>query len=94
MALLLTSSASPPPLLDLAAGRNYLFFWSFHQTARGFPKHLEQLMELEWSVTLRVEIGSWKRRHPLGSMLKNGTWEGLSSNPRPTRKGNELEKSQ
>lgn len=36
----------PPPPLDLVAGINYLCFCSFYQTARGFPKHLEQLMEL------------------------------------------------
>lgn len=101
MALLLTSSASPPPPppspalpSDLAAGRNYLCFWSFYQTARGFPKHLEQLMELEWSVTLRVETGSWKQRHPVGLMLESGTWEELSSNPHSTCEGNDLEKFQ
>lgn len=49
MTLLLTSSAAtPPPPSDLSDGRNYVVFWSFYQTARGFPKHLEQLMELEW----------------------------------------------
>lgn len=96
-ALLLTSSASPPPPpppSDLAAGRNYLCFWSFYQTAREFPKHLEQLMELEWSVTLRVETGSWKQRHPVGLMLESGTWEELSSNPHSTCEGNDLEKFQ
>lgn len=71
-----------------------LFFWSFYQTARRFPKHLEQLMELEWSVTPRVEIGSWKQRHPVGLMLESSTWEGLSSNSHPTHKEKELEKSQ
>lgn len=44
-------------------------------------------MELEWIVTLRVEMGSWKWRHPVGLMLESGTWEGLGSNPHPTHKG-------
>lgn len=91
MTLLLTSSATPPPPpLDLSDGRNYLVFCSFYQTARGFPKHLEQLMELEWSVTLRVETGSWKRRHPVRLMLGSNTWGGLSSNPHPTHEGKQL----
>lgn len=95
MTLLLTSSAAtpPPPPLDLSDGRNYLVFWSFYQTARGFPKHLEQLMELEWSVTLRVEIGSWKQRHPVRLMFVSDTWDRLSSNPHPTDKGKQLAKS-
>lgn len=91
--LLLTSSPPPPPPLDLSDGRNYLVFWSFYQTARGFPKHLEQLMELEWSVTLRVEIGSWKQRHPVRLMLESDTWDGLGSNPHPTHKGKQLAKN-
>lgn len=94
MTLLLTSSAAtPPPPLDLSDGRNYFVFWSFYQTARGFPKHLEQLMELEWSVTLRVEIGSWKQRHPVRLMLGSDTWDGLSSNPHPSHKGKQLAKN-
>lgn len=95
MTLLLTSSAAatPPPPLDLSDGRNYVVFWSFYQTARGFPKHLEQLMELEWSVTLRVETGSWKQRHPVRLMLGSDTWDGLSSNPHPSHKGKQLAKA-
>lgn len=81
-------------LLQIRLLRGILFFffllWSFYQT----PKHLEQLMELERIVTLRVEIGSWKRRHPVGLMLESNTWEGLRSKPHPfPHKGKELEKS-
>lgn len=50
-------------------------------------------MELEWSVTLRVEIGSWKRRHPVRLMLESNTWDGLGSNPHPTHKGKQLAKN-
>jgi len=84
--------SSPPPPLDL--GEIIFSFQSFYQTARDFPKHLEQLMELERSVTLRVEMGSWKQRHPVGLMLESNTREGLSPNPYPTRKEKELEKFQ